>query len=243
MHMPPESKVGHHAIEWAVSPGLVAYQTALDIMQERVRLIAEGEAAELIWLLEHPPLYTAGTSTKAGDLLDPDRFPVHWTGRGGELTYHGPGQRVVYVLLDLKRRFRGDVRAFVGVLERWLIDALADFGIRGETRRGRVGVWVCKGTDGGAEAKIGAVGVRVRRGISFHGMSLNVAPDLSHYEGIVPCGLSGFAVTSLADLGIAALMKDVDISLGRAFETLVGTPRPGRDPVCGGPERAMRGAE
>lgn len=241
--MPPEPPSGHHAIDWAVSPEPVAYEAALDIMQERVHLIADGHAPELIWLLEHPPLYTAGTSTKAGDLIDPHRFPVHWTGRGGELTYHGPGQRVVYVMLDLKRRFKGDVRAFVGALEQWVIGALADFGISGETRRGRVGVWVRRGGEAAREAKIAAIGVRVRRGISFHGLSLNVAPDLAHYAGIVPCGLSEFGVTSLADLGVAAAMKDVDISLMAAFEAIAGPVKPAHGPVGGPADRPARSAK
>jgi lipoyl(octanoyl) transferase len=237
-HLAPGPLSGQDAIDWAVSPGLVGYETALQTMQERVQLIAEGRARELIWLLEHPPLYSAGTSAKAGDLLDPHRFPVHWTGRGGELTYHGPGQRVVYVMLDLKRRFGGDIRAFVGLLEQWVIRTLADFGIKGETRPGRVGVWVQKRGEGGAEAKIAAIGVRVRRGISFHGLSLNVAPELAHYDGIVACGLSGFGVTSLAELGTAAHMKDVDISLRRAFEALVRPVAPGSAPASSDDERA-----
>jgi lipoyl(octanoyl) transferase len=241
--MPPEPQSRLHTIDWVVSPGLVAYEAALEIMHERVRMIAEGRACELIWLLEHPPLYTAGTSTKAGDLIDPHRFPVHWTGRGGELTYHGPGQRVVYVMLDLKRRFRGDIRAFVGALEQWIVGALADFGIRGETRRGRVGVWVSRGAEAGGEAKIAAIGVRVSRGISFHGLSLNVAPDLAHYAGIVPCGLSGFDVTSLADLGVAAAMKDVDISLRAAFEAVHGPVKPADDPAGGLAARIADGAK
>jgi lipoyl(octanoyl) transferase len=240
--MPPEPQSGN-LIDWAVSSELVGYEDALEVMQERVQQIAAGQAPELVWLLEHPPLYTAGTSTKAGDLIDPNRLPVHWTGRGGELTYHGPGQRVVYVMLDLKRRFGGDVRAYVGTLERWVIDALARFGIRGETRKGRVGVWVARGAGPGDEAKIAAIGVRVRRGIGFHGLSINVAPDLTHYEGIVPCGLAGFAVTSLADLGANAEMKDVDISLRTTFEALVGPVTAAPDPASGSAERVARCAD
>jgi lipoyl(octanoyl) transferase len=217
-------------IEWAVSGEPVAYEFAVGAMEDRVRRIADGAAHEMIWLLEHPPLYTAGTSAKRADLIDPDRFPVHWTGRGGELTYHGPGQRVVYVMLDLRARFGGDVRAFVGALEQWVIGALARLGVVGETREGRIGVWVRRERTAD-EAKIAAIGVRVRRGVSFHGLSLNVAPDLSHYQGIVPCGLADFPVTSLADLGVAATTKDVDISLKLAFEDAFGAPETASDPV------------
>jgi lipoyl(octanoyl) transferase len=237
--MSAERQTRQQEIDWALSHGPVPYDAALAAMQGRVRDIGDGSARELIWLLEHPPLYTAGTSTKADDLLDPGRFPVHWTGRGGELTYHGPGQRVVYVMLDLKRRFNGDVRAYVRALEEWIIDTLDGCGIRGETRPGRVGVWVRRGA-GGEEAKIAAIGVRVRRGVSFHGLSINVAPELEHYSGIVACGLKGFAVTSLADLGSRATMKDVDISLRTHFESVFGRVAPVSSPVPG--EDARPGA-
>jgi len=220
------------AIEWAVSSEPVGYEIALSRMEERVAAIAAGDAREIVWLLEHPSLYTAGTSAKAGDLLLPHRLPVHWAGRGGEFTYHGPGQRVAYVLLDLRRRFAGDVRAFVAALEAWIIATLKSHGVTGETRPGRIGVWVRGSeTNPNREAKIAAIGVRVRRGVSFHGLSLNVAPDLAHYAGIVPCGLRGYAITSLAELGHPVAMKDVDISLKSAFERRFGPIAPVRDPL------------
>jgi lipoyl(octanoyl) transferase len=207
---------------------LTAYAGAVAEMEARAEAIAAGRAAERVWLVEHPPLYTAGTSAKDRDLLDA-RFPVHRTGRGGEFTYHGPGQRVAYVMLDLKRR-RPDVRAFVGSLEFWLIDALAALGVTGETRGTRVGVWVARpdkpgGPDGaGAEDKIAAIGVRIRRWVSFHGVALNVAPELSHFSGIVPCGIAEahYGVTSLRDLGSPAAMGDVDAALRAAFEARFG---------------------
>jgi len=183
----------------------------------------DGSAPETVWLLEHPPLYTAGTSADASDLLQPDRFPVHRTGRGGEFTYHGPGQRVAYVLLDLKRR-RPDVRAYVHALEEWLIRALDRLGVEGERRDGRVGIWVRR-TDRGEplrEDKVAAIGVRVRRWVTFHGIALNVEPDLSHFDGIVPCGISGHGVTSLVDLGVLVGMTEVDAALKRAFEEVFG---------------------
>jgi lipoyl(octanoyl) transferase len=215
-------------VEWRAASGLVPYADAVAEMEARVEAIAAGGAAERVWLVEHPPLYTAGTSAKDGDLLEA-RFPVHRTGRGGEFTYHGPGQRVAYVMLDLKRR-RPDVRAFVGSLEFWLIDALALLGVRGETRGMRVGVWVARpdkpsGPDGAAaEDKIAAIGVRIRRWVSFHGVALNVAPDLSHFSGIVPCGIgeAHYGVTSLRDLGKEAAMGEVDAALRAAFETRFG---------------------
>ncbi len=194
-------------------------------MEARVSAIREGDAPEQVWLLEHPPLYTAGTSARDGDLLLPDRFPVHRTGRGGQYTYHGPGQRVAYVMLDVAARSPGgspDLRAFVRGLERWLIETLAAFGVVGEMREGRVGVWVELG--GGREAKIAAIGVRVRRGVSFHGISLNVDPDLSHYDGIVACGIREHGLTSLAALGTGASMAEVDRVLRQRFETVFGTP-------------------
>lgn len=205
-------------VDWAMSSRPVGYREAVDAMEERVARIAAGQASELIWLLEHPPLYTAGTSANPRDLLEPDRFPVHVSGRGGQFTYHGPGQRVVYVMLDVRARF-GDIRRFVAALEQWVIDTLATFDVRGEIRPGRVGVWVVRpGQDGNVEDKIAALGIRVRRWISFHGISINVEPDLSHFSGIVPCGIGAHGVTSLADLGLATTMTDVDNALRVAFE-------------------------
>ena len=209
-------------IGWAASPGLTDYQAAVVAMETRAAAIAEGRAGELVWLLQHPPLYSAGVSAKEADLLAPDRFPVFRTGRGGQFTYHGPGQRVAYVMLDLRKRGR-DVTRLVRDLERWLIDTLARFDIVGEVREGRVGVWVSR--DGGArEDKIAAIGVRLRKWVSFHGIALNVAPDLEHFAGITPCGVSGpqFGVTSLADLGLATSMDDVDAALRAALEPVFG---------------------
>jgi lipoyl(octanoyl) transferase len=219
---------GSPPVEWRIAPGPVDYPDALAEMETRAEAIAEGRARERVWLVEHPPLYTAGTSAKPADLLDA-RFPVFHAGRGGQFTYHGPGQRVAYVMLDLKRR-RQDVRAYVAALEGWLIDALAALGVTGETRETRVGVWVARpdkprGLDGSiAEDKIAAIGVRVRRWATFHGVSLNVAPDLSHFSGIVPCGVNEahYGVTSLADLGRPASMTEVDAALRRAFEARFG---------------------
>lgn len=204
-------------VEWAHSHGLTPYEPAQAFMRARAHAIAEGRAQEQIWLLEHPPLFTAGLSAKPADLLTPERFPVHRTERGGQFTYHGPGQRVVYVMLNLAERGR-DVRAFVCQLERWLIATLADLGVEGFTRPGRVGVWVH--TPDGQEAKIAALGVRVRRWVSYHGIALNVAPNLSHFSGIVPCGIQDYGVTSLAALGIEASMSDADHALKRRFETV-----------------------
>ena len=206
-------------IEWLVEPGLLPYAEAVRRMEERVAAIRAGGAGELAWLVEHPPLYTAGTSARLGDLLAPDRFPVHATGRGGEFTYHGPGQRVAYLMLDLALRGR-DVRRFVRSIEAWLIATLAEFGVRGERREGRIGIWVERS---GGEAKIAAVGLRLRRWVSYHGVSLNVAPDLSHYDGIVPCGVREHGVTSLADLGVAASLEEVDEALMRQFAAAFGT--------------------
>lgn len=206
------------AVQWTASPGLVSYAPAVAAMERRVAAIRQGEAPEIVWLLEHPPLYTAGTSARPADLRDPDRFPVFASGRGGQYTYHGPGQRIAYVMLDVQRRFGADMRSFVGALEAWIIDGLAAFGIGGEIRPGRVGVWVAEPDAPAIERKIAAIGIRVRRGVSFHGLSLNVAPDLAHYGGIVPCGIAEHGVTSLADLGRPAPMKDVDMCLRRSFE-------------------------
>lgn len=220
------SEVPSPHVDWAISANPVPYQPAVAAMEARVAAIADGHAAEMIWLLEHPPLYTAGTSAKANDLLTPGRFPVHATGRGGQYTYHGPGQRVAYAMLRLDRTNR-DVRCFVRALENWLIDTLAAFNVRGEIRPGRVGVWVARPERGlGHEDKIAALGVRVRRAVSFHGISLNVEPDLEHFSGIVPCGIdgagSGHGVTSLVDLGHIVSLAEVDMALRAAFEHRFG---------------------
>ncbi|QGM96159.1 lipoyl(octanoyl) transferase LipB [Methylocystis parvus] len=220
---------GAPPVEWRASGGLVDYEAAVAFMEARVARIAAGEAPECVWLLEHPPIYTAGTSAKESDLLDP-RFPVFRTGRGGQFTYHGPGQRVAYVMLDLTRR-RRDARAFVCGLESWLISTLADFGVAGERREARVGVWVKRpdkprGLAGEiAEDKIAAIGVRLRQWVSFHGIALNVAPDLSHFSGIAPCGVrdAHLGVTSLADLGVDAGMAEVDAALLRNFAQIFGS--------------------
>ena len=215
-------------VDWAISEGLVAYEAALAAMEARVGGIAEGRARELVWLLEHPPIYTAGTSAKSGDLLQPDRFPVHTTGRGGQYTYHGPGQRVIYVMLDVRRwagseSGGGDVRRFVGALEGWLIETLAAFNVTGETRPDRVGVWVRRpDVAPGREDKIAAIGIRLKRWISLHGMSLNVEPDLEHFSGIVPCGVAQHGVTSLVDLGLPVTMADADVALHASFEARFG---------------------
>ncbi len=203
--------------EWRISSDPVPYTQAVDWMEQRVAAIRNDGVPDCIWLLEHPPLYTAGTSADAADLLQPDRFPVFHSGRGGEYTYHGPGQRVGYVMLDLKQRGQ-DLRRFVHDLESWVIATLAAFGVTGERREGRVGVWVVR--DDGREDKIAAIGVRVRRWVSFHGISINVAPDLEHFSGIVPCGIQDHGVTSLADLGIDASMAEVDAVLKQAFLTI-----------------------
>ncbi|MFV0360605.1 lipoyl(octanoyl) transferase LipB [Tropicimonas sp.] len=209
-------------VEWIRSGTLVPYPEAVAGMERRVAAIAAGQQDEAIWLLEHPPLYTAGTSAKRRDLVDPDRFPVHTSRRGGQYTYHGPGQRVIYVMLDLNRRGR-DVRAFVESLERWVIDTLDTFNVRGEIRPGRVGVWVSRPDkpplpDGSPrEDKIAAIGIRLRKWVSFHGISINVEPDLSHFSGIVPCGITGHGVTSLVDLGLPVTMDDLDLALERTW--------------------------
>ena len=205
-------------IEWRVEPGLTPYPEAVAFMEERAAAIADGRARERVWLVEHPPIYTAGTSAQDRDLLDA-RFPVFKTGRGGQFTYHGPGQRVGYVMLDLKHR-GSDVRGFVRDLEEWLIRTLAAFNVKGERREGRVGIWVARG--GGREEKIAAIGVRVRKWVTFHGVSFNVDPDLSHFTGIVPCGISEHGVTSLHELGILVSMADVDVVMKTAFEEVFG---------------------
>ena len=220
-------------VGWALSPDPVAYLAAVAAMEARAAAIADGEAGELVWLLEHPALYTAGVSAKAADLLAPDRFPVFQSGRGGQFTYHGPGQRVVYVMLDLRARGR-DARAFVAALEAWIIAALASFAVVGEVRAGRVGVWVARPTsaDPGREDKIAAIGVKLRRWVSFHGIAINVSPDLSHFEGIVPCGVGDHGVTSLADLGIAAPLRSVDAALRSAFAEVFGPLVPSAPPAA-----------
>jgi lipoyl(octanoyl) transferase len=204
-------------LEWRIGDAPVAYPDALAAMEARAAAIADGTAGEMVWLLEHPPIYTAGTSAKDADLIDA-RFPVYRTGRGGQFTYHGPGQRVGYVLLDLRRR-KPDVRAYVHDLEQWLIETLALFNVKGERREGRVGIWVQRGLK---EDKIAALGVRIKRWVTFHGVALNVDPDLSHFSGIVPCGVRAHGVTSLADLGIMVSMADVDIALKQSFKTIFG---------------------
>ena len=208
---------------WRVSDAPVPYPDAVAEMETRVAAIRRGEAAELVWLLEHPPLYTAGTSARESDLLAPGDIPVYRTGRGGQYTYHGPGQRVAYVMLDLKRR-NADVRRFVHDLESWLIAALWRFNVRGERRDGRVGIWIRR--DGGREDKIAAIGVRVRRWVTFHGIALNVDPDLSRYAGIVPCGIREHGVTSLHDLGLPVTMADVDVALRETFAETFGPVQP-----------------
>ncbi len=212
-------------VEWLTSRAPVPYDTAVAEMEARAGAIARGEAGEAIWLLEHPPLYTAGTSARREDLKDPDRFPVHDTRRGGQYTYHGPGQRVAYVMLDLNTRGR-DVRAYVQKLEAWVIAALDEFNVKGEIREGRVGVWVARPEkaplpDGSPrEDKIAAIGVRLRKWVSFHGISVNVEPDLSHFDGIVPCGIEGHGVTSLVDLGLPVTLPDIDVALKRSFDAV-----------------------
>ena len=210
-------------VDWAVSPGLVPYPAAVAAMEVRALAIAEGRAGELVWLLEHPPLYTAGVSAKPADLLAPGGLPVFESRRGGQYTYHGPGQRVAYVMLDLRARKR-DVNAFVRALEAWIVDALTAFNVTGEVRPGRVGVWVDRTAPGGRlrEDKIAAIGVRLRRWVSFHGISLNVEPDLAHFDGIVPCGLREHGVTSLVDLGLPLTMDEVDAALKASFERVFG---------------------
>ena len=210
-------------VGWAVSKGLVGYPEALAAMEARAEAIAEGRAGELVWLLEHPPLYTAGVSSQPSDLLQPERFPVYEAGRGGQYTYHGPGQRVAYVMLDLRTRER-DVRRFVQALEAWIIGALGAFNVKGELRDGRVGVWVERKSPGfpAREDKIAAVGVRLRRWVSFHGISLNVEPDLSHFAGIVPCGIAAHGVTSLVDLGLPVTMDEADEALRASFRAVFG---------------------
>lgn len=210
-------------VEWIISSGLIEYPDALKAMDERVDLIQKGNAKELVWLLEHPPLYSAGTSAKPEDLLTPNRFPVFKTGRGGQYTYHGPGQRVAYIMLDLNRR-RRDIRAFVSSLETWIINTLAKFNIRGERRSDRIGIWVRR-TDLNnpeREDKIGAIGIRIKRWVTLHGISINVSPDLEHFGGIIPCGIGGYGVTSFEDIGQPLEFYDLDVELRTEFDQLFG---------------------
>ncbi|SFJ16007.1 lipoyl(octanoyl) transferase [Celeribacter neptunius] len=214
-------------VEWRITEGLTDYDEAVTFMEARAEAIAKGEAEELIWLVEHPPLYTAGTSAKREDLVDPDRFPVYESKRGGQYTYHGPGQRVAYAMLDLGKRDK-DVRKFVQDMEAWVIAALEEFGVKGEIREGRVGVWVVRddkplnALGQSPEDKVAAIGLRIRKWVSFHGLSINVDPDLTHFEGIVPCGITEHGVTSLVDLGLPVTMEDVDIALKQAFDRVFG---------------------
>ena len=225
MNTPPISKLARSPdsaqIEWQTQPGFLPYPEAVTAMEARVADIQNGAADELVWLVEHPPLYTSGTSARIEDLLEPERFPVFETGRGGQYTYHGPGQRVAYAMLDLRERGQ-DLRAYVRGLEAWVIDALAQFGVKGEQRDGRVGIWVAHAD--GREDKIAAICVRVRSWITYHGISINVAPDLDHFSGIVPCGIgeTGLGVTSLKALGVEANLEDVDHVLKRSFVTIFG---------------------
>ena len=210
-------------VEWIISSGLVEYPDALKAMDERVDSIQKGSAKELVWLLEHPPLYSAGTSAKPKDLLIPNRFPVFKTGRGGQYTYHGPGQRVAYIMLDLNRR-RRDIRAFVSSLETWIINTLSKFNIRGERRSDRIGIWVRR-TDlnnSDREDKIGAIGIRIKRWVTLHGISINVSPDLEHFGGIIPCGIDGYGVTSFEDIGQPLEVYDLDVELRTEFDQLFG---------------------
>ena len=216
-------QAGTAAVEWRIAENPVAYSEAVAAMEARAAAIAAGEAPELVWLLEHPPLYTGGTSSKAADLLD-QRFPVFHSGRGGQFTYHGPGQRVAYAMLDLKRR-KPDVRAYVASLEEWIIRTLDAFNVRGVRREDRVGVWVARPDKGeGCEDKIAAIGVRLKRWVSLHGIAINVEPELSHFSGIVPCGVADprYGITSLVDLGLPVTMHDLDVALKRAFEDVFG---------------------
>ena len=222
-----KSKPNAQPVAWKISDGLIAYKDAVEKMERLAKDIADRNASETVWLVEHPPLYTAGTSAKASDLLMPDKFPVFETGRGGEYTYHGPGQRVAYVMLDLSKRTQ-DVRAYVAALESWIIATLGDFNVAGERREDRVGVWVRRPDKApiapgiGREDKIAAIGIRLRKWVSFHGISINVDPDLEHFSGIVPCGVAGHGVTSLVDLGLPVTIADLDIALRHNFEGIFG---------------------
>lgn len=228
MLLPDPAEISQNMVQWHVSADLVPYDEAVAAMETRVARIAAGTAPEAVWLLEHPALYTAGTSAKPEDLTAPDRFPVYVSQRGGQYTYHGPGQRVVYVMLDVGRRGR-DVRRFVQQLEHWVIATLDQFNVTGEIREGRVGVWVTRDdkpltvTGAKPEDKIAAIGIRLRKWISFHGISINIEPDLEHFSGIVPCGITDHGVTSLVDLGLPVTMADVDVALRRTFDQVFET--------------------
>ena len=244
-HILPHGEASSPTVEWVVAQGLVPYEAASTFMVERGDAIAAGSAPEMVWLLEHPPVYTAGTSARPGDLLQPGRFPVHATGRGGQFTYHGPGQRVVYVMLDVKRRF-GDVRSYVRALEAWTIAALGELGVEARTMDGRIGVWVRQVAAGQTRHdKIAAIGVRLRRWVSSHGLAINVDPDLEHFAGIVPCGIRDDGVTSLAALGRGVSIETVDDALRRAFERRFAPTREGapvssrnlREQISGTPSR------
>ena len=225
----PFARSDQAAAGWAVSQDLVPHSEAVAAMEAKAAAIAAGEADELVWLLEHPPLYTAGVSARPEELIDADRFPVHQTGRGGRFTYHGPGQRVAYVMLDLNARER-DVRAFVAALERWIIETLSAFNLEGRINPGQVGVWVTHGSPP-REDKIAAIGVKLRRWVSFHGISLNVEPELSHFGGIIPCGIADKGVTSLVDLGLPVTMDEVDEALRSAFQRVFGEVAPAPTPL------------
>ena len=218
---PPPPSLAPSPVEWRIEGEPVDYPAAVAFMERRVADIRAGRAPEMVWLLEHPPLYTAGTSAKECDLLDPGRFPVYRSGRGGQFTYHGPGQRVAYVMLDLKTR-GGDVRRFVRDLEAWIIATLARFNVRGERRDGRVGIWIDRTAETGREDKIAAIGVRLRHWVSYHGIAINLEPDLSHFDGIVPCGVTEHGVTSLVDLGLPVTLPDLDVALKLAFAEVFG---------------------
>jgi len=217
--MDPQIVIEPNQVEWRISRRPIDYRAAVAEMEERVAVIRAEAASELVWLLEHPPLYTAGTSARDEDLLEPDRLPVHRTGRGGCYTYHGPGQRIAYVMLDLRRRGQ-DVRCYVHQLEAWIIQTLAHLGVHGERRDGRVGIWVAR--DGGRDEKIAAIGVRVRQWVTYHGVAVNIDPELEHYRGIIPCGITEHGVTSLAALGVAVPIEEVDTALRRTFDQVFG---------------------
>ena len=219
--MDPQMGMPPRGIEWRLGDTPVDYRAAVEEMERRVAAIRAGTAAELVWLLEHPPIYTAGTSAREEDLLEPRRLPIHRSGRGGQYTYHGPGQRIAYVMLDLRRRGQ-DVRCYVHQLEEWIIRVMARFDVRGERRDGRVGVWVVR--PGGREEKIAAIGVRVRQWVTYHGVALNLDPELDHYRGIVPCGIAEHGVTSLARLGVAATMAELDTALQCTFAEVFAEP-------------------
>lgn len=233
MHQMAKSTENSGDIEWAIRDALISYPTALDVMAKRAVDIRAKRASELIWLIEHPAMYTAGTSSKPTDLIEPTHLPVFHSGRGGQYTYHGPGQRIAYIMLDLKKR-GNDVRSLISKLEFWLADTLKAFNIKGESKPGRIGMWVHRyGEHRNLEQKIAAIGLRVTQGVTTHGISINVEPDLTHYSGIVPCGIENYGVTSLADLGRPVTMTDIDIALRSSFEKIFGRTRSVADPATG----------